>query len=61
MPLRPFLSPVAPRDFLVAPGLVADVTPDWDENKLQVWIGATHRSALHPLRPLDIPWQTFGG
>ncbi|WP_158791125.1 hypothetical protein [Streptomyces sp. NRRL WC-3549] len=61
VPLRPFLSPVAPRDFLVAPGLVADVTADRDEDKLQVWIGAAQRSALHPLRRLDIPWRTFDG
>ncbi|MFF0593276.1 hypothetical protein [Streptomyces antibioticus] len=61
VPLRPFLSPLAPTDFLVAPGLVADITPDWDETRLQVWIGATHRSALDPLRRLDIPWRTFDG
>ncbi|MFJ2738663.1 hypothetical protein ACIO3O_03245 [Streptomyces sp. NPDC087440] len=61
VPLRPFLSSIAPRDFLVGPGLVADVTPDWDESTLQVWIGATHRSALYPLRRLDIPWSRFDG
>lgn len=62
VPLQPFLSPAdAPTDFLVASGLVAHVGPSWEEGKLDVWIGAQHRSALHPLTQLDIPWRRFDG
>ncbi|MFI9183785.1 hypothetical protein ACIGXG_16355 [Streptomyces goshikiensis] len=62
VPLRPFLSPAdAPTDFLVAPGLVARVGPSWDDGKVDVWIGAQHRSFLQPLNRLDIPWRHFDG
>lgn len=62
VPLRPFLSPAdAPTDFLVGPGLVAPVSPSGDEGKLDVWVGAQHRGALHPLGLLDIPWRRFDG
>ncbi|MFJ8134338.1 hypothetical protein [Streptomyces hydrogenans] len=59
--LQPFLAPIAPTDFLVAPGLVATVTPGWDDDKVEVRIGAGRRSALHPLVRLDIPWRSFDG
>lgn len=59
VPLQPFLAPVAPTDLLVASGLVTTVTPGWDEDKVEVRVGASHRSALHPLVQLDIPWRSF--
>ncbi|MBZ6475059.1 hypothetical protein [Streptomyces griseocarneus] len=61
VPLRSFLSPVAPTDFFVGPGLVATVAAGWDKDKAEVCIGAHHRSALHPLGRLGLPWRAFDG
>ncbi|MFD3466296.1 hypothetical protein ACFWWM_08000 [Streptomyces sp. NPDC058682] len=64
VPLRPFLSPISPKDFLVGPGVIAHVSPGWhdeDEDEVDVWIGAHHRSALRPLGEVDIRWSRFDG
>ncbi|MFE1877008.1 hypothetical protein ACFW9N_40195 [Streptomyces sp. NPDC059496] len=62
LPLRPFLSPISPNDFLVGPGVIAHVSPGWqNEDEVDVWIGARHRSALRPLREVGIPWSRFDG
>ncbi|MFV2117070.1 hypothetical protein ACE14D_00865 [Streptomyces sp. Act-28] len=62
VPLRPFLVPAdAPTDFLVGRGLVASIGPSWEEGKIDVWIGAPHRTALKPLDQLGIPWRRFDG
>jgi len=62
VPLRPFLLPAgAPTDFLVAPGLVACIGPGWEDGKVDVWVDAQHRSALHPLTRLGILWRHFDG
>ncbi|MFE7561906.1 hypothetical protein [Kitasatospora sp. NPDC057500] len=62
VPLRPFMAPVAPTDFLVGPGIVALVTPRWEnDDEVEVWIGAHHRSALRPLGRLDLDWRRFDG
>ncbi|MEZ0096235.1 hypothetical protein [Streptacidiphilus sp. EB129] len=62
VPLRPFLSPIAPTDFLVGPGVVARIAAySHDTDELDVWIGAHHRSALRPLCQLDLAWQRFDG
>ncbi|MFG2910251.1 hypothetical protein ACGF13_35030 [Kitasatospora sp. NPDC048286] len=62
VPLRPFLAPIVPTDFLVGPGVVAHISPDWhNEDEVDVWIGACHRSALGPLGDLHIPWSRFDG
>ncbi|MGK5556671.1 hypothetical protein ACSNOI_34190 [Actinomadura kijaniata] len=55
VPLEPFLAPLHPTSFHVAPGLVAHVHDGW------VWIGATHRAALAPLAGLDAEWTSFDG
>ncbi|MET7813858.1 hypothetical protein ABZT26_23750 [Streptomyces sp. NPDC005395] len=60
VPLKPFLSPVSPIDFLVAPGLVAHIH-DRGNDEVSVWISAIHRSALTPLGELDLPWRSFAG
>ncbi|MEU3405388.1 hypothetical protein ABZ766_15825 [Streptomyces sp. NPDC006670] len=61
VPLRPFMSPISPVDFLVGPGVIAHVTPGWPDDEVDVWIGAHHRSALRPLGEVDIPWSRFDG
>ncbi|MFF0390763.1 hypothetical protein ACFYS8_19045 [Kitasatospora sp. NPDC004615] len=62
VPLRTFMAPVAPTDFLVGPGIVAGVSPSYfNEDEVDVWIGARHRSALHPLLELGLQWQRFDG
>ncbi|WP_330455984.1 hypothetical protein OIB37_03375 [Streptomyces sp. NBC_00820] len=61
VPLRPFLAPVAPTDFLVGPGVVATVAAAWDKDKIEVRVGAQHRVALRPLGQLGIPWRSFDG
>lgn len=53
--------PVASRTSWSAPGLVATVSPSGDEGKLDVWVGARHRGAPHPLGLLDLPWRGFDG
>ncbi|MFI1911491.1 hypothetical protein ACH444_37410 [Streptomyces microflavus] len=60
VPLRPFLSPVSPMDFLVAPGLVAHIH-DLGYDEVSVWISAVHRSALTPVGGLNLPWRSFAG
>ncbi|MFE0948406.1 MULTISPECIES: hypothetical protein [Streptomyces] len=62
VPLRPFLAPIGPTNFLVAPGLVAHISPELNSsNESDVWIGALHRSALRPLSRLQLPWRRFDG
>ncbi|MFF5335207.1 hypothetical protein [Streptomyces sp. NPDC013181] len=62
VPLRSFLAPIVPTDFLVGPGVVAHVSPELnDGNECDVWIGALHRSALVPLSRLQLPWSRFDG
>ncbi|MFD8754634.1 hypothetical protein ACFV0O_27160 [Kitasatospora sp. NPDC059577] len=62
VPLRTFMSPIAPTEFLVGPGVVALITPTWqNEDEVDVWIGALHRNALQPLRELGVEWQRFDG
>ncbi|WP_103957150.1 hypothetical protein [Nonomuraea solani] len=45
--------------FYVAPGLIACVTGDEEEEECRVWFGATHRSLLRPLRGIE--WFLFDG
>ncbi|WP_306371447.1 hypothetical protein [Nocardiopsis sp. CC223A] len=61
VPLRPFLAPFSPQLFHVAPGAVASVSPGRREGRFQVWAGASHRSALAPLRDLPVRWNRFDG
>lgn len=62
VPLRPFLlAPDAPTHFLVAPGLVAAVVPSLGDGKVDIEIGAQHRSTLQQIHQVNIPWRHFDG
>ncbi|MCX4744514.1 hypothetical protein OG455_03095 [Kitasatospora sp. NBC_01287] len=62
VPLRPFMSPVVAKNFLVAPGVVAQVSPSYrNESEVTVQIGACHRGALQPLSELGLEWRRFDG
>lgn len=60
VPLRPFW-PWAPTRFYVAPGLVMYLSDEGADHGIDVWAGATHRSALQPLLNADVEWSRFDG
>ncbi|WP_377267577.1 hypothetical protein [Peterkaempfera sp. SMS 1(5)a] len=60
VPLRPFLA-WSPTRFYVAPGLVMHVSEDREDNRFWAWAGATHRSAMAPLRHDAVDWSRFDG
>jgi hypothetical protein len=62
VPLRSFLAPIAPTEFLVGPGVVAHFSTSLrGGDEVDVWIGALYRSALGQFAGLDIEWRRFDG
>jgi hypothetical protein len=60
VPLKTWMWPLYQTSFYVAPGLVASMSEDEDE-ECHIWVGATHRSILRPLADLGIEWRGFDG
>jgi hypothetical protein len=58
LPWEPWLYDA--KRFHIAPGVIAE-TAELSNGEYPAWAGAVHRSALHPLGQLGIPWTDFDG
>ncbi|MER7504971.1 hypothetical protein AB0L05_19670 [Nonomuraea pusilla] len=61
VPLRTWMWPLYRTSFYVAPGLIACVDDDEENEECRVLFGATHRSLLRPLADQGIRWSVFHG
>lgn len=61
VPLKTWMWPLYRISFYVAPGLIATVETDEEQEECDISLGAAHRSVLRPLAGLDIDWTAFDG
>ncbi|WP_143078853.1 hypothetical protein [Nonomuraea pusilla] len=61
VPLKTWMWPMYQTSFYVAPGLIACVDDDEENEECRVEFGATHRSLLRPLADQGIRWSVFDG
>ncbi|MFF4622558.1 hypothetical protein [Nonomuraea jabiensis] len=61
VPLKTWMWPLYQTSFYVAPGLIACVDDDEENEECDISFGATHRSLLRPLANQGIKWAVFDG